>query len=103
MRSKKQEVIRYGSIATDKNGDPVYIQLPESVDVEQFYEYARYIGDSKKTNKPCSIYVLYKQTHTLDSGEMAKLINGVVEDAKELKIETMTPNEIANMLSLKGE
>lgn len=36
-------------------------------------------------------------SHTYDSKEMATLISGVVEDAKELGIETMTPGELSVM------
>lgn len=42
----------------------------------------------------------WKPTHTLDKAEMARLIDGVVEEAKQLGIETRTPNEIADMLNL---
>ena len=45
-------------------------------------------------------YLLYKHTHTLNSKEMARLIDGTVQDAKQLGIETKTPQQLAEMKSL---
>lgn len=44
--------------------------------------------------------MVYKETHTLDTKEMARLIDGVVAEAQELGIETRTPDEIAQLKSL---
>ena len=43
-------------------------------------------------------YLLYKQTHTLNSKEMSQLINGVVEECKEAGLETKPKAEIESML-----
>lgn len=40
-------------------------------------------------------YLAYKQTHLMDSKEMARLIDGAIEVAKELGIETDTPEQLA--------
>ena len=42
-------------------------------------------------------------SHTFDSAEMSRLITATVDEAKELGIETMTPDEIARMNALWGE
>lgn len=39
----------------------------------------------------------YKGSSLYDTLEMSRLIDGVVEDAKELGIDTMTPNELREM------
>jgi hypothetical protein len=44
--------------------------------------------------------VAYYGTSTYDKKEMARFIDCIIEDAKELGIETKTPNEIAEMKSL---
>lgn len=46
-----------------------------------------------------SYYVL-RGSHTYNSAEMARLIQGTIEDCKEQGIETATPDEIARMQSL---
>lgn len=50
----------------------------------------------------CTNVVLYYGSSTYNTEQMAKLINLVVEDCRQYGIETMTPNELANMLSLWG-
>ena len=43
------------------------------------------------------IFWVIRGTHTYNSEEMAQLINGTVDEAKEHGIETMTPDEISRM------
>lgn len=45
---------------------------------------------------------LYYGSSTYDTKQMSRLIDIVVSDAKSLGIETMTPDEIANLKSLWG-
>lgn len=46
---------------------------------------------------------LMRGSHTYDSKEMSRLIDGTVREAKELGIETKTPEEIARMMALWGK
>lgn len=92
--------LEYGTIATDKNGKQVVVKLPSDVDIIQFYEYAKWIGEKEEKGLKLSYYVFYKQTHTLNSKEMSRLIDGVVNEAKQLGIQTETPDQIAEMKSL---
>jgi hypothetical protein len=46
---------------------------------------------------------LYKGSHLYDTKEMSRLIDYIVEEAKDLGIETMTPDDVARMkASWKG-
>ena len=45
-------------------------------------------------------YIIYKETHTLDTKEMARLIDGVVQECQNVGIETKTPDQIAEMMNL---
>ena len=45
-------------------------------------------------------YAVIRGSHTYDNLEMKALLDGTVEDAKELGIPTMTPDEIARMEAL---
>lgn len=71
-----------------------------TVPLEAAFTYFQIIRESKGTKRPCVDVIVWKPTHTLDKAEMARLIDGVVEEAKQLGIETRTPNEIADMLNL---
>jgi hypothetical protein len=44
-----------------------------------------------------TFYKIYRGSHTYDTKEMSLLIDGTVADAKELGIETATPDEIRQM------
>lgn len=44
-------------------------------------------------------YKMLRGSHTYNSEEMSHLIDGVVSEARELGIETMTPDEIERMVS----
>lgn len=95
---KSQMVLEYGTVATE-GGEQIIVALPKSANVYSYYPYAKWIGDfTAKNKKPYSQYLLYKQTHTLDSNEMARLIDGVVYEAKELGIETRTPEELNSLI-----
>lgn len=48
----------------------------------------------------CTNVILYYGSSTYDTAQMSRLINNIVEDCKEQGIDTRTPNEIAEMLSL---
>lgn len=47
-----------------------------------------------------TFYKVYRGSHTYDTAEMSYLIDGTVEDAKELGIDTATPAEIERMKAL---
>ncbi len=92
---KVKMVLEYGTVATDKNGDAFKVVIPTSADIKLFYPYAKLIAEYDDVSE----YFLYKKTHTLDSKEMARLIDGVIYEAKELGIETITPAEKEKMLA----
>lgn len=50
--------------------------------------------------KGCTNVILYYGSSTYNTEQMSRLINLIVEDCKALGIETRTPEEIGNMLSL---
>lgn len=93
--------LEYGTPATNENGEEIIAKVPASTDMSQIYEYSKWIADKKEqSGVETSYYLLYKRTHTLNKEEMARLIDGVVEVAKENGIETRTPEQIAEMIGL---
>lgn len=44
-----------------------------------------------------TVYKIYRGSHTYDTKEMSVLIDGTVADAKELGIDTITPEELREM------
>lgn len=51
----------------------------------------------------CTNVMLYYGSSTYDTAQMSRLINIVVDACREQGIETRTPDEIANMVSLWGD
>ena len=96
-------VLDYGTPAIDDNGNQVCVKMPASVDIKKFYDYAKFIGSKNENGLELNYYIFYKETHTLDTAEMSRLIDGVVSEAKELGIETMTPDQIAELKNLWSE
>ena len=92
--------LEYGTPAVDEVGNQVCVKMPASVDIKQFYDYAKYIGEKVENGLTLNYYVFYKETHTLDTKEMSRLIDGVASEAKTLGIETATPEQLAEMKSL---
>ena len=43
------------------------------------------------------VYAVMRGSHTYDTSEMSRLIDGTVREAKELGIETLTPEELERM------
>ena len=95
---KKKMVLEYGAIAYDSRGKKVGIKIPKAVNIDNFYPYAKWFGEEGDLN----YYIFYKQTHTLDSKEMARLTDGVVNECKEVGIETLDEIELKKMVSKWG-
>lgn len=90
--------LQYGTIAKDANGNSVGVKIPKGTDITQFYDYAKWFGECEENGIKFDKYLFYKQTHTLNTKEMAQLINGVVEECRERGIETKTQAEINSLL-----
>lgn len=96
-------VVSYGALASYE-GEQVVIKLPVGVEAAGYYKYLKYVGDEvDKSGKEWNLYVPYKETHLYDSKEMARLIDGTVDEAKRLDIEVKSPDELASMLALMEE
>lgn len=97
---KQRLVFDYGTIETNENGIKLGFEARADIPISTLFEYAKEIGEVKKGEKSFKRYIIFKRTHTLDTAEMSKLIDGTVQEAKELGIQTMTPNELAKLKSL---
>ena len=100
---KKDMVLRYGAVLTGDDNGPIGLKLPAKNDPDAIYPYCKLFDTRTDNGVDFNCYVLYKRTHTLNTSEMARLIDGVVDEAKELGIETETPERIAKMKSLWKE
>lgn len=100
--SSKEEVYeemlqKYGYLAQDEDGY-IVITLKESIDIQKIGGHWKFYKGNGKFNS----YLAIKGSSEYDTSEMAHFINQIVLEAKELGIETATPEEIARMNELWG-
>jgi hypothetical protein len=96
---KVKMVLEYGALALDADGDPIALVLPASFNVDALYKYVKVVGQREKDGKLYHVYQVYKETHTLNTAEMSRLIEGTISEAKALGIETMTPHELEQLMA----
>ncbi len=96
-------VTQYGTYARDEDGMIVGFKLPVSVDVDTIYPYTRMYKQVEENGKTFNCYLVHKQTRLMDTKEFSHLIEGAVQVAQELNIDTDTPNRAGWWESLKGE
>lgn len=97
---KQMLVVDYGSLARDEDGQIIGFKLPPSVDVSVIYPYTKLYKQIVENGKPFNCYLVYKRSSDMDTKEMSRLIDGAVHEAKELGIDTDTPEERARWISL---
>lgn len=101
--SSKDEVYeemlqKYGVLYQDADGEYITITLKSSIDVSRVEGHWKFF----KSNGKFNAYLMIKGTSEYDTKEMAHFLDMVIEEAKELGIQTETPDEIARMKALWG-
>lgn len=107
LRTDKDEVYvemlkRYGQIAEDKDGNKIIFSVRSDIDATSFYKYLERIGTGTVNGTEFTHYRALKGSSNFDTREMSIFIDGIVSEAKNLGIETMTPDEIARMNAAWG-
>ena len=76
------------------------IWKPAFESAKRVFDYYEIKGESAVNGKEFIHVKAGIGTHLYNTAEMSKFIEGVVQEAQSLGIETKTPNEIAEMMSL---
>lgn len=103
LNTSKEEVHNsllrsYGQIELDESGKPMAFSMLSKFDMERRTDmHVKAIGQRFFNGKSVTDYIIIKGSHQYDTKEMSILIDGTVQDAKELGIETATPDEIEKM------
>lgn len=97
VRSSKEEVYeemlqKYGYLYQDENGY-VPITVKAGVDMSKIVGHWKFY----KSNGKFDSYLMIKGSSEYNTQEMAHFIDMVVQEAKELGIETLTPDELERM------
>ena len=105
LRSSKEEVhnlmlARYGQPEREDDGSAVVISVLERIDLTKRDDiHVKPIGHGTVDGKRFTHYLLLRGSHTYDTKEMSILIDGVVSEAREMGIETMSTEELERLLA----
>ena len=84
----------YGTIARDADDKVLGAKVPKGTNMQIFYPYSKWY----KEQDGCDCYLFYKRTHTLNTLEFSQLLNGVIQECKDVGIPTLDDIEIEKML-----
>lgn len=100
LRTSKDEVYLE---MLKRYGQSEIISVLAHIPIGEYVKYCEEAGESTLNGKLFKHYKVYKGSSEFDSREMSIFIDGVVSEAKEMGIQTMTPDEIARLKSLWRE
>ena len=100
LRANKEDIYL---LMLKRYGQSEIISVLSHIPIHEYVKYCEEAGESKLNGKLFKHYKVYKGSSEFDTREMSIFIDGVVSEAKELGIQTMTPNELAKLKALWGE
>ncbi|MPM20902.1 hypothetical protein SDC9_67340 [bioreactor metagenome] len=96
--TKRNLVLEYGTQKRTEDGSPSWFVIPKGDDPLSRSKYPKWFTGVMVNGKEADAYIEYKETHTLDTSEMAALIDGTISECKELGIETLPRAELERMM-----
>ena len=97
LRASKDEIYL---LMLKRYGQSEIISVLSHIPIDNYVKYFEEAGESTLNGKLFKHYRVFKGSSEFDSREMAIFIDGIVSEAKELFIQTMTPNQIAEMKAM---
>lgn len=92
---------RYGQQEFLEDGKPIIIKSNVSVEkmLEQEFLHTVPCGTKIENDMEVVFYKVFRGSHTYDTKEMSILIEGTVQEARDIGIETIPPAELERMVS----
>ncbi|MBR2248704.1 MAG: hypothetical protein IKE89_03565 [Bacilli bacterium] len=84
-------------------GQALIVPVGKDKKPDGYFKYYQFEGRRKLNDRELDFYKVFKGSSEYDSKEMSVLINGIVEDAKELGIETLEDIRIKELIKEWGE
>ena len=98
-RIKNEMIEQYGQeLITDEGRAFIKTQISKEEAYEMEVPHLKFIKWNEEDNT--NFYVICRGSHTYDTKEMSVLIEGTVDTAKELGIETLAPAELQRMMEM---
>lgn len=98
MRLSKEDV--YLRMLRDY-GQSEIISVRSDININGYFKYYEKFGTGTVNGKEFTHYKVYKGSSEYDTREMSIFIDGVVQEAQALGIQTLTPTQIAELKSLE--
>lgn len=100
LNTSKEEVYeemlnRYGVPFTDEDGGHVVVCVNKSINLKRAGHWKHY-----KDDEACSYWYLLKGTSEYDTAEMSAFLDRVIDECKEMGIETASPDEIERIKNI---
>ena len=95
LRKSKEDI--YLQMLKDY-GQSEFVSVRSDVNVSGYFKYFEEYGKGHVQGKEFTHYKVYKGSSEYDSREMSILIDGIVQEAQNLGIETRTPEEVEQMI-----
>ena len=80
-----------------------YISLLANINPSDYFPYYEYQNTYKHNNNTFKSYLIFKRSSDMNKQEFSILLDGLISECKEVGINTMTPEEIAQLRYLEGE
>ncbi len=100
MRLNKDDVY---FLMLKRYGQSEMISVKDGIPIGEYVKYCERAGESWLNNTLFKHYRVYKGSSEFTKEEMAVFLDGVVQEAQDLGIDTRTPDEIAKLKALWGE
>lgn len=78
-------------------GQSEVVSMISSINPNGYFKYYEAIGTGIVNNKEFTHYRIFKGSSEFDTKEMTIFIDGIIQECKQLDIETLTPEQIASM------
>ena len=95
LRLSKEDV--YFQMLKDY-GQSQMVSVLSGIDVKDYFKYYAEAGKSMLNGKEFTHYKVYKGSSEYDTKEMSILIDGILQECRELEIETKSDEEIKSLV-----
>jgi len=84
-------------------GQSEFISVLSGINIQGFFKYYEEYGKGHVEGREFTHYKIYKGSSEFNAREMNILLEGIIQEAKDLGIETITPEEKERMIKQMGE
>ena len=78
-------------------GQSQMVSVLADIDVSKYFKYYSEAGESILNGKRFKHYKVYMGSSEMDTKQMSILIDGIVQEAKQIDIETLPPAEVSRL------